>query len=831
MDKNQIKVNITAEQVSFEKAITKATDRITRMEEESRKRTTAMTSSFKTLGLAVTGAVSAAAVLFYANRVRQIADEYQNLNARLKLVTNDSNDLAVVQNRLFEISQDTGTSYAENAGSYAKLAVSLRDAGTQSDETLRITELVNKSLIINGSNTEEASSFMLQFAQAMGSGVLQGDEFRSMMENNSYFAQKLAKALGTDIAGLRKMSKDGKLTSDVLRAAFPGMAEEINAAFGQIPVTTSRAMTALQNAFYRIIDDSNKASDGTGTIATSILELAQTIDQNREGIISLFSSIIKLSSETIQALANIGQSTAGWAAVNEGRLSIFKFATMDAKELNTWLKENSTEISKLDGKLTFLKAKKKEIASEGYYTPEGIASKKAALAAINQEIAALEKQKEAVGQVATVSKTTSFSMSENATTSYAKITAAAKKSAAEQEAANKKALTEMKAKYQEYANEVKRLQADIAGREMSLTEQLREMNRSVMSDQSAWIDRKNEAEEYIAAAQKAAQASAQAFAAGDEAAGRTKGAEAVKLYDKAAEAAKDLNREVTAGDQVIASQQTNLKTAVALFKDAEQGAIAVQKNLEEAARTAGQALNVQSFGELAKEFPDSAKVLGEIKEQAELVNQEIEKLNGVYTNIYDEAKKSSADSAQAQKEDAGNVGKEIKLIAGVWTNVYDEAEKSSSEFRKQAIADISQVKSAAASIKLSTGSSDTVGFRTGGDPFYGALRGYGGGDRRLILVEDGEHIIRKEAVAALGGHGFFQRFNNLNFLRNLPRFAIGGPVTSSAGPAASPIVSGGDSYHFHFPASVSSASRQNARDQVTMFLSEMGRRYRGASRS
>lgn len=299
---------------------------------------------FTKFGGIAAGAFTVGVAVNYANQVRQIADQYTNINSRLKLVTGSSAELKFVQEELYKISQKTGTNYADNADSYAKLAFSLKQVGADSKEVLLINELVNKSLTINGSTTAMTSSFMLQFAQAMGSGILQGDEFRAMMESNSYFAGLLAEALGTNIAGLRQMSKDGQLTADKLRSAFPQMAEKINASFEKIAPTTSRAMTALENAFKRIIDESNTASNGTGTISKEILNLAETIDKNREGIISLFSKIISLAADTAEALGNIGQSLAGWDAVNDGKLSMLEFATMDAKELNAWLKSNTKEL-------------------------------------------------------------------------------------------------------------------------------------------------------------------------------------------------------------------------------------------------------------------------------------------------------------------------------------------------------------------------------------------------------------------------------------------------------------------------------------------------------
>lgn len=163
----------------------------------------------------------------YAAQITGIADQYSQLDAKIRLTVSSDQEAAQIQEKLYQISQKTGTAYAANADAYAKLGMQLKDVGIKGEETVGIVDLVNKSLIVNGSSAEMASSFQLQFAQAMGSGVLQGDEFRAMLESNGYFAGLLAKELGTNIAGLRKMSKEGQLTSDVLLSAFPKMAEEV----------------------------------------------------------------------------------------------------------------------------------------------------------------------------------------------------------------------------------------------------------------------------------------------------------------------------------------------------------------------------------------------------------------------------------------------------------------------------------------------------------------------------------------------------------------------------------------------------------------------------
>lgn len=299
-----------------------------------------LSGAFGALGAIISGVFTVQA----AADVVMLADRYSQLDSKLKLVTDSSREFEQVQQGLYEMSQKTGTSYATNASSYASLGLALKQVGASSNELLAITEMVNKSMTVSGATSEETSSFMLQFKQALGSGVLQGEEFRAMMEANSYFGVTLAKALDTDIAGLRKMSAEGKLTTDVLRAAFPKMASEINSAFDKMPLSISRAVEQVKNAFGKVISEANSAADGTKGVAQAIKEMADIIEQNKDGLGSLFTGMIDGATWLTKHLANIGNSFAGWKAAQEGNLDFWDYATMNAEELNGWLKKNNAEM-------------------------------------------------------------------------------------------------------------------------------------------------------------------------------------------------------------------------------------------------------------------------------------------------------------------------------------------------------------------------------------------------------------------------------------------------------------------------------------------------------
>jgi len=275
--------------------------------------------------------------------VIKIADEYTLLDNKLKLVTKSAENLGAVQEGLYQQALRSHSSYSSSVDLYSRFAKATESLGTSQAELLRITETINKAFIVSGATQEEASNATVQLSQGMASGVLRGEEFNSIMEQGSRIAKMLADYLHTDVGGLRAMAKEGKITSEIMVKAFAASAGKIDDEFGKMQPTIQQAMTDLKTVFGRLVSDTNKGAEGTKSVAEEIAKLAATIDQNRSGIIELFTQIISLATKATKAIGNIGQSIQGWAAVKSGRLSFFEFATMNAAELNDWLKKNNTE--------------------------------------------------------------------------------------------------------------------------------------------------------------------------------------------------------------------------------------------------------------------------------------------------------------------------------------------------------------------------------------------------------------------------------------------------------------------------------------------------------
>lgn len=750
-NKSKIEIILSAQDTALSAALKRSKNDLKGFGDSAVKEAARAKSAFSglsTMKLALGGLVGGGAA-YYANQVREIADEYTNLNSRLKLVTSDEQDLAKVRERLYQISQQTGTAYAGNADSYSKLARTIKDVGGNSEETLKITELVNKSLIVNGSSTEMASSFMLQFAQALGSGVLQGDEFRAMLESNGFFASQLAKALDTNIAGLRQMSKDSKLTTELLRTAFPKMAAAINAEFDKIAPTSQRAMVALENAFKKIIDDSNQAAGGTGKVSQSILDLAQTIDQNRDGIISLFSFIIDMAAgaadkvaKLTQGFVNIGQSGKGWQAVFSGDLSFLEFASMDAKELNEWLKKNTKAAGDLAG-----------------------------------------AAKKADGEIAS----------------------SAKQTGNEQKQITKEALADMKRQYKSYSDEIKKIQGTIASNQRSTAEELRDMARSGMTDIQAWQDRKKEAGEFTVKAKEAAKAANDLTMKGNVDAAQETYRVALEYADKAKKAYRDLNGEVKQGDSVVITQKQALQTAMAGLQEASSLTDKLLNEQATALALAKETLNQKAGGELDESIN---KAKAGVDGLVQKVNESKSAIKTALSEAFEPPMGNNWTAVWGSMESGSNSA--AKSVTSDWDRVWDEFLASGSE-------DIATLESKLRELtrdrEVKVVIREVQARQTGGLiqrlASGGKLPGYGGGDRISALLEAGEYVIRKEAVAKFGS-GLFHALNNLR-LPEIPRFATGGPV-------------GGDSMTVHLAFSGgSSVPVTSTREQARALLREFDR--------
>ena len=190
-------------------------------------------------------------------------DSYVSRQARLGLIV-DVDDTAVdaaqqkiaatteLQDEIFAAAQRSRGEYGAMVDNVAKLGLLAGDAFNDTSEIVAFSETMQKAFKISGASTSEATNAMYQLNQAMASGRLQGDEYRSIIENAPLLAQAIADYCGVSRGELKELSSAGEISADVIKAAVFNMAEDVEQKFAEMPMTFSDAWTSIKNtATYR----------------------------------------------------------------------------------------------------------------------------------------------------------------------------------------------------------------------------------------------------------------------------------------------------------------------------------------------------------------------------------------------------------------------------------------------------------------------------------------------------------------------------------------------------------------------------------------------------
>lgn len=198
------------------------------------------------------------AALQGVSQVTGIADTFTLTTARLDLMNDGLQTTGELQNMILASAQRSRAEYGATAAAVSKLGILASEAFSGSEEIVAFSELMNKSFKVGGASIQEQSSAMYQLTQAMAAGKLQGDEFRSIMENAPMLAEAIAKFTGKSKGELKEMSSEGLITADIIKGAMFAAADDINSKFETMPKTFGDTWTAVKNmtlkAFQPVIE-------------------------------------------------------------------------------------------------------------------------------------------------------------------------------------------------------------------------------------------------------------------------------------------------------------------------------------------------------------------------------------------------------------------------------------------------------------------------------------------------------------------------------------------------------------------------------------------------
>lgn len=233
-----------------------------------------------------------------------VADQQTQITARLNLMNDGIRTTAELQDMVYASAQRTRSAYDTTAQVVASIGQRAGDAFSSSAEIVQFAENLNKQFKIAGASQQEISSASLQLTQALGSGVLRGEELNAVFESAPNIIQTIADYLGEPIGSIREMASDGQITAEIVKNAMLKATDEIDAEFQQMPMTLAEAFTVGKNAIQKNLQDS---FSGWSEFLNS--------DEGQQAIMQTINLFTVLAQVGVGSLSVIGQS-ALWVADN-----------------------------------------------------------------------------------------------------------------------------------------------------------------------------------------------------------------------------------------------------------------------------------------------------------------------------------------------------------------------------------------------------------------------------------------------------------------------------------------------------------------------------------
>ena len=417
-----------------QRIVLESVDNTTRGMRSAQNRLNAFDRTLKRVQTTMMGFVGISIFTHVIQGISATSDAAVELDAKLRLMTKGTEDYNKAQKELVRISLESGSSLEANTILFTRMNKAIQSMGGTTETTLQTTAALSQGLRISGASTQESSSVIRQWSQAMSSGVLRGEEFNAVSENGARIIQALSESLGVSIGELRAMSKEGELTAKIVTDALLEQSKVLAEENAKLPLTIGRAIENIRTKWTLMMRD---ASGINKRIAESINSLAENFDVLTEAIgyawdalqvaaVVKFSTYMTALGQKLVTFAGISASSilassahfdklkeaifgtstvAAAAAAERARYSVTQ-RTLDLEELNrlrtkaaageaVFIKEKEQHRARAADTLANAKANLDAIKSS---IARGVAAEKALVAEIikEKELAILKQEKRIV---------------------------------------------------------------------------------------------------------------------------------------------------------------------------------------------------------------------------------------------------------------------------------------------------------------------------------------------------------------------------------------------------------------------------------------------------
>ena len=270
-----LNIQLELDQVKFQSGINNAQGRVKRFTDTTTKQLNNIERSMNSLNRVSANLFKAGIAGFGVSQLKGFADGYTEIQNKLRLVESASISSAKGLNNVFDIALKTNQSINATSGVYQRFAQNAETLKISQAQIASLTETVSKAVAVSGASAGAADAALTQFGQALGSGILRGDEFNSVMEQTPALAKAIATGLGVTTGELRNMAKEGKLTMDVLVPALERAKESVDDQFNTRILTISAAFENLNTSIIKWIGELDKSTGASEAFAKAINEIAK----------------------------------------------------------------------------------------------------------------------------------------------------------------------------------------------------------------------------------------------------------------------------------------------------------------------------------------------------------------------------------------------------------------------------------------------------------------------------------------------------------------------------------------------------------------------------
>jgi tape measure domain-containing protein len=263
-------VDFSANVARFTSSVDKMSNDLAKFQTNAARTSKNIDKAFAGLGAGIKGAFGGITAALSIRELGQMADSFTNIQARLKLATRDANEFAEASDNIKRIASSSKSSLESTATLYTRISNALLDIGGTQAQVAATTQALALGLRLSGATAEESASAMLQFSQAIGSGVLRGEEFNAINEAAPRIMKALADSIGVPVGQLRKLAEEGKITRDILVNSLGSQLPTLIKEAETLPDTIGAAFQNAKNEILLTVGAIDKATGASSAFATAV---------------------------------------------------------------------------------------------------------------------------------------------------------------------------------------------------------------------------------------------------------------------------------------------------------------------------------------------------------------------------------------------------------------------------------------------------------------------------------------------------------------------------------------------------------------------------------